>query len=433
MKLSSLIGHTSEISEIVFKSELPADVLIARFFKSKKYLGSNDRKFIAENLYDLLRNKLKIEKLLNYNFEENLENENIKIYLIKAIILNNFINGVKINYDEVTQFLGQGSFDELLKLPETQFKFNNKLEELSFNYSIPIWFLEKLNLEHDLNELEIICKNLNKTAPITLRTNTHKTNIEELVKSLSSKKINCEIGNLSPNAIILKNRLNIFQIDNFKNGEFEVQDEGSQILAHFVDPKPGKIMLDACCGSGGKSLALSAIMKNRGEIFAIDINPKRLNDIKKRIIRSGSNNIRVEQVDEKIIPKKYLNFADYVLVDSPCSGSGTIRRNPGLKWKLNEKNLHELNIKQSEILQNYSATVKVGGRLVYATCSILKDENENIVNKFLSENNNFKLIDAAEILKRYNLQNLAKNNYLKLYPHIHNTDGFFAAAFERIS
>ncbi|MBP9212732.1 MAG: RsmB/NOP family class I SAM-dependent RNA methyltransferase, partial [Bacteroidetes bacterium] len=198
-----------------------------------------------------------------------------------------------------------------------------------------------------------------------------------------------------------------------------------------VNPKPGSKVVDACAGAGGKALAMASVMKNRGEIFALDVHSFRLDELRKRIKRSGVDSIRAKVITEGETLPSLLGAADAVLVDAPCSGTGTIRRNPGMKWSVSRQMIEELRVKQASILALNAAYVKPGGRLVYATCSLMTSENEGIAQEFLSAHPDFSLIPPSVILERYGLERIAQKEYFQLLPQHYNTDGFFAAVFQR--
>jgi 16S rRNA (cytosine967-C5)-methyltransferase len=241
-----------------------------------------------------------------------------------------------------------------------------------------------------------------------------------------------EITPHSPIGIRMPGRMNISKHVLFTEGKIEVQDEGSQLLSYLVAPKRGQMVADFCAGAGGKTLAIGALMKNTGRLYAFDVSEKRLMNLGKRLKRSGLSNLHAQVISSETDPKlKRLNGKfDRVLVDAPCSGFGTLRRNPDLKWRFEEKDITELNVKQAAILARAAKLTKAGGRLIYATCSLLRDENENIAEAFLSANTDFVLVPASEILSQQQIK-LDTGKYLKLLPHLHGTDGFFAAVFER--
>ncbi len=232
----------------------------------------------------------------------------------------------------------------------------------------------------------------------------------------------------------MASRLNISKHVLFTEGKIEVQDEGSQLLSYLVAPKRGMMVADMCAGAGGKTLAMGALMRNTGRLYAFDVSEKRLHSLGQRLKRSGLSNLNAQSISSENDPKlKRLNGKfDRVLVDAPCSGLGTLRRNPDLKWRQTPQDVAELNVKQANILARAARLTKEGGRLIYATCSLLSDENERIAESFLAAHPDFKLLNAAEILRQQQID-LDTGDYLKLLPHLHQTDGFFAAVFEKQS
>jgi 16S rRNA (cytosine967-C5)-methyltransferase len=218
----------------------------------------------------------------------------------------------------------------------------------------------------------------------------------------------------------------------FKEGAIEVQDEGSQLLAQITGAKRGEMVVDFCAGAGGKTLALGAMMRNTGRLYAFDISEKRLAKLKPRLARSQLSNVHPVMIahenDAKV--KRLAGKIDRVLVDAPCSGLGTLRRNPDVKWRQTEQSLAELNVKQISILHSAARLVKPGGRLVYATCSLLDEENDSIAEQFLAAHEDFHLVNMSAIMTEQKID-LNMDAYLKMLPNVHHTDGFFAAVFER--
>ena len=248
----------------------------------------------------------------------------------------------------------------------------------------------------------------------------------------ASEKTEVTLTPYSPNGLRMSQKMTISRHVLFTDGKIEVQDEGSQLLAQLVAPRRGEMIADFCAGAGGKSLAMGALMRNSGRIYAFDISEKRLQNLGIRLKRSGLSNLHSQLISSETDPKlKRLNGKfDRVLVDAPCSGLGTLRRNPDLKWRQKPQDVLELTVKQTNILARAAKLVKAGGRLIYATCSLLQDENEQIAEAFLKGNPDFILVPANSILAQQQI-NLDTGNYLKLLPHLHQTDGFFAAVFEK--
>ena len=442
MKKSSLIGHTVEAYDLIIRDPHPADSVLDTFFRSHKYLGSHDRRFVAESVYGMLRCKRRLEWLLGGTSSEAAAASDQRQSLLVCLLYL-----VVYCHEEVGKLLEQCEPDpeekKLLPVVLAEAKERNErfesaadagldsMTRLAIRFSFPSWMIERWVAEFGEDETCAMCAALNTQAPLTLRVNLLKTDVESCSRALEEEKVKTERTKLSPTGLTVHRRMNIFALDAFQKGFFEVQDEGSQILSMLVDPKPTSKVVDACAGGGGKSLALAALMKNRGAIFALDTNAYRLDGLRKRIKRSGVDTIRVRVVQAGQLPADLLGTADNVLVDAPCSGLGTIRRNPGTKWTVTPEDVAELRVKQLSILTHYAQCVKTNGRLVYATCTTMKDENEGVVEAFLAANPQFELLEPSSILKRYQLENLGKEKYFRLKPHVHNTDGFFAAVMRK--
>jgi 16S rRNA (cytosine967-C5)-methyltransferase len=303
---------------------------------------------------------------------------------------------------------------------------------IGVEHSFPDWMVQKFIEQYGESEVEKICAGLNEQAPLTLRVNTLKATVEQCQAELSKQGIETTKTSLSPFGLNLAKRINVFSLSVFRDGWFEVQDEGSQLLPFLIDPKPNAKLLDVCAGAGGKTLEFAALMKNRGEIFATDINSYRLEELRKRTKRAGAQNVRVQEIRAiEDLHEQYSNFFDIVFVDAPCSGLGTIRRNPGMKWMVTEQTVNEVSDKQRSILHSSAQLVKPGGRIVYATCTLLRQENEGVVEEFMVRYPEFKLIDANGVLEKWNNGLMTTDSFFKLLPHVHGTDGFFCAVLEK--
>ena len=258
-------------------------------------------------------------------------------------------------------------------------------------YSIPDWLdevgTEQLGKEKWEKELSAI----NDTAPVTIRANIFKNDVHALMKLLTEEGVETTLIEGVPHALLVNKRQNIFITQAFKDGRFELQDPGSQLIAQYLDVQSGQRVIDACAGAGGKSLYLSNLMQNKGQLISLDVEQWKLDELKKRARRNGAHNIETRLIESKTI-KRLKESADRVLLDVPCTGLGTLRRNPDAKWKLSQSFLEEVNQLQASILQNYSSMVKPGGKLVYATCSILPSENELQVKKFMESNSGWTLL-----------------------------------------
>jgi 16S rRNA (cytosine967-C5)-methyltransferase len=281
-------------------------------------------------------------------------------------------------------------------------------------------------------ELLALARGLNQPAPLDLRVNSLKATREEVLACFAAEGIEAEACRYAPLGIRLKGRPSISRHPLYVEGKIEVQDEGSQLLGYLLAPKRGEMVVDFCAGAGGKTLLLGAMMRSTGRLYAFDVAEKRLVKLKPRVARSGLSNVHPACIsgenDTKV--KRLAGKIDRVLVDAPCSGLGTLRRNPDLKWRQTPESVAELTRKQADILAGAARLVKAGGRLVYATCSILPEENEAVIDAFLASHADFQRMSAVDLLASQGIA-IDIGTDLRLLPHTHGTDGFFAVALER--
>ena len=386
---------------LIFNEGKYADKVIQQLLKRDKRWGSRDRAFVAETTYDIVRWKRLYAEIAEVKAPYDRDN----LWRIFAVWAT--LRGIKLPdwkyFENTPQRKIKGRFDELTK--------TRKLKE-----SIPDW-LDDLGVQ-ELGESkwtkEIAA--LNVQADVILRVNTLNTTKEKLQSLLFDDDIETESIKGYPNALKLRERANVFQTEAFKNGFFEVQDASSQLVAEFLDVKPGMRVVDACAGAGGKALHIASLMQNKGQIIALDIYENKLNELKRRARRNGAFNIETRVIESTKVVKKLYDKADRVLIDAPCSGLGVLRRNPDAKWKLQPEFIESIKKTQQEILQQYSRIVKDGGKLVYATCSILPSENRQQVDSFLASEmgENFKFIKDKSILS-----------------HETGYDGFYMALLEK--
>jgi 16S rRNA (cytosine967-C5)-methyltransferase len=288
--------------------------------------------------------------------------------------------------------------------------------------------VQRLLDQYGEQETILLCRSLNGQASLSLRVNVLKSSVEECQDALKTEGVATERTKLSPFGLTVPKRINIFQLQAFRDGFFEVQDEGSQMLPYLLDPKPTAKVLDACAGAGGKTLELAAIMKNRGEIVAADVHSFRLDQLRKRAQRAGVSNVRIRHVqDIGDLAEQYTGYFDIVLIDAPCSGIGTLRRNPGMKWMVTEETIREVSEKQLHILEACVPFVKIGGRVAYATCTLFREENESVVESFLEKHADFTLDDPPLDRAKFDFSPYKVGRYIKLSPHRDGTDGFFIA------
>ncbi len=440
MKLSSLLGHTREVLQLVRDSARPADNLIDSFFHTHRYLGSHDRRFVAETAYGTMRHLRKCEMILlqalGGHADGMLPEDGFLLLAVTYLVAID--RRTSLSVADVSEAVKSGRLKPQLhsilqaipavSAPEP----DDPVERIGVHYSFPDWIVRKFLDQYGEAETEQICESLNGQAPLTLRVNALKTTVEECRKSLAEEGIEALPTRLSPFGLIVSKRMNVFQLQSFRNGFFEVQDEGSQLLTILLDPKPTAKVLDACAGAGGKTLALSALMKNRGEIVAADVHGTRLEELRRRMRRAGASNVRIRRVDDVAdLADRHRDYFDVVLLDAPCSGIGTLRRNPGMKWVVTEETVHEVAQKQLHILEASANVVKPGGIVAYATCTLFREENEDIVGKFLSAHSDFALERPPLDESRFDLTPFTAGKYTKLFPHRHGTDGFFIAVIRR--
>ena len=386
---------------LIFNESKYADKVIQQLLKRDKRWGSRDRGFVAETTYDIVRWKRLYAEIANVK-EPFSRDDAWRLFAVWATL-----KGIKLpdwKYFENTPTRKiKGKFDELSKI--------RKIRE-----SIPDW-IDELGVKELGKEIwtkEIAA--LNKQADVILRVNTLKTTKEDLQLKLQSEDIETEFLPNHPDALKLKERSNVFVTEAFKNGWFEVQDASSQLVAAFLDVKPGIKVVDTCAGAGGKTLHLASLMKNKGQIVAMDIYESKLKKLKIRARRNGAHNIDLKVIESTKPIKKLYNKADRVLIDAPCSGLGVLRRNPDSKWKLEPEFFENIKKVQQDIIQQYSRIVKPGGKLVYATCSVLPSENQKQVTKFLASESGKEFIFVKD---------------KKVLSHKSGFDGFYMALLER--
>lgn len=411
----ALIGHTEEVLREVLRFTGPADNTLSRYFREHPRLGGRERGVIAEAVYGLLRNKL-----VYTSFAESGQGPSMRRLALLGLA------------DAVgTDALGGLSPDETDWLNRVM-EIDRSMLPAAQRANLPAWLYERLSERFGEEETQKLALTLNTPAPLDLRVNSIKANRDQVIAELAEAPIRAEPTPYAPLALRVLKKPALQNLPLFKNGAIEVQDEGSQILAQLLGARRGEMVVDFCAGAGGKTLALGATMRNTGRLYAFDVSEKRLAKLKPRLARSGLSNVHpvviAHENDAKV--KRLASKIDRVLVDAPCSGLGTLRRNPDVKWRLKPESITELNAKQLSILEGAARLVKPGGRLVYATCSIMDEENEAIVARFLEGNEAFELIPVQQVLDEQKIP-LQMNSFLKLLPHVHQTDGFFAAVMER--
>ncbi|MFP4527754.1 MAG: RsmB/NOP family class I SAM-dependent RNA methyltransferase [Candidatus Kapaibacterium sp.] len=464
--------------KIIYKSPQPPDSVASAYFRKQKYIGSKERRFLSECVFDSLRNlTLYIYAFANAAKDTRLgarppekrrmdDDSAWGICFASALLAHSRATGgdnfspalllnkiLKIDENEIlplfeTVLAGKSDSDS----DSAKIIINNIIaafdavdlppdaaapEQISIRYSMPQWIVEELAghpmLDFDLPRISGLTGSFLTGAPLGLRVNTLLATRDSVLAELKEMGIDAVAGALSPDAIIVNERVRLLDSTLYMRGKIEVQDEGSQVISWAAAPAPGDRILDACAGAGGKSLHLSAITDGDSDILANDTEPRRLKEVSKRAKRAGYNNIstivmNMRNISDKIKP--IFDSFDLVLVDAPCSGMGTLRRNPMKKYTITPRLLSRLAKKQYEILEFYSNFVRPGGALVYATCSIMPQENEEVVINFLKNHQEFRPTPIAPHLERFGIRadGLGEDDHmLRLSPDKHNTDGFFVA------
>ncbi len=385
----------------VFNEGMYAGKAVEQALRRDKRWGSRDRKFVAETIYDIIRWKRLYAEIAEVS--EPFTRPNLwRLFSVWCVL-----RGIELP-----------DWTQIEPTPSRRIK--GRFDELSntrkFKESIPDWIdelgVKELGEKKWTNEIAA----LNIQAEVILRTNTLKTDKEALQKSLSEEGIETVTLPKHPDAIKLVERANIFRTEAFKKGWFEVQDASSQLVAAYLDVQPGMKVVDTCAGAGGKTLHLAALMQNKGQVVAMDIYESKLRKLKVRAKRGGVHNVTLKAIDSTKPIKKLYDKADRVLIDAPCSGLGVLRRNPDSKWKLQPEFLDNIRKTQQDILCSYSKMVKPGGKLVYATCSVLPSENQDQVSQFLASENGSEFSFVSD---------------KKVLAHESGYDGFYMALLER--
>lgn len=397
----NLVYTTIDSLNAIFNDGQYADKMVAQALKKDKRWGSSDRKFVAETIYEIVRWKRLYAGIAEV--KEPFDRDDLwRIFSVWAVLRGYPIPDWR-QLEGTPERKIKGRFDELSKIR-------------TMKESIPDW-MDELGVK-ELGE-KVWAKEIaaqNQQAKVILRVNTLKTTKEKLRAILMDLNIETDALQDQPDALVLRERANVFLTDAFKDGFFEVQDANSQLVAHFLDVKPGMRVVDTCAGAGGKSLHIASLMENKGQLIAMDLYESKLKQLKIRAKRNGAFNIEYKIIDSTKVIKKLHEKADRVLIDAPCSGLGVLKRNPDAKWKLQPEFIDNIRKVQQEVLESYSKIVKPGGKLVYATCSILPSENQEQVNKFL----------ATDIGKSFTF---VKDS--KILASESGFDGFYMALLER--
>ena len=411
--------HTERLIAEVSLFRSPADMVLSKFFKDHKKLGRQDRHEIAETVYAALRHWQKLHLVLG-------DKAPARLLALGALVI-----GRGVSIASLSDIINEAERTALSGLKAAKSEFTGRLNTAS---ELPQWLVERMQGQYSDADIVAIGQALSHAAPLDTRVNTIKGKRDKVLAQLAAEGFKAEATPFSPWGIRFQDKAVINKNPLFLDGILEVQDEGSQLLALLSGAKRGEVVVDFCAGAGGKTLAMAAMMNNTGRLYAMDVSEKRLANIKPRIARAGVGNITPQRLDHErdLRLKKLWNKADRVLVDAPCSGLGTLRRNPDLKYRQSNDSIDELVALQARILDSAAHLVKRGGYLIYATCSVLAEENQNQIQNFLSTHSEFSLVNCSDLLKSNKIA-LDTGEFLQLNPATHHTDGFFAAVMQKSS
>lgn len=418
---SLIVDELTRALSVILKLDGPADVLMKLFFKSSPHLGVRDRGLIAEGIYYALRHYA----FLRWAMRPVHPDRAPRLAALVTLARQHGLEALPPNS------IGreEGPLKNILAA---------KIEDAPAHVraELPQWLFDLIEAQYD--DTAVLYPAMLEGAPLDLRVNLLKANREEVLAELEKNGVQAFATPYSPDGIRLPTKPGLTQWPIYKDGLVDVQDEGSQLIARLVHPHRREMICDFCAGAGGKTLAMGALMRSTGRLYAFDVNEKRLNGMLPRMRRAGLSNVHPiairNEKDNRV--KRLQGKFDRVLIDAPCSGTGTFRRNPDLKWRLSPAEMDRINDIQKNILEEASKLVKAGGRLVYATCSMIRRENQDVVEAFLAAHPEWHLVPALEVLAQQGITfdpEAAKRfgDYFQMLPHVHNTDGFFAAVLVR--
>jgi 16S rRNA (cytosine967-C5)-methyltransferase len=414
--------------------------VIGRAFRTHRELGSTERRLTAETVYGLVRWDRRLTAIVDELVKssrgraaESLSPAARDELMLLAYEARSGVDAAVVA-GEMKRYLGgevapATLLDEDLGLGNTR-----DVDREALRVSFPTWLLQRFVTDFGAEQAMALATAMNQRAPLAIRVNTAKIDREGLIERLRAENIVARPTPLSGSGLLLETRINAFGLASFQEGLFEVMDEGSQLVAEAVAPPPRGRVLDACAGAGGKTLALGALLGGQGKVLALDTKGKKLEELRRRARRAGLSSVSAREIEpgKPLPPDAKLGIWDRVLVDAPCSGLGTLRRNPEARWRLTEKVVDSFPARQLALLVDYAPFVAVGGRLIYATCTMLSSENERVVERFLAERTDFVPFPLKDIFGRARAETMGDGMNLRLVPQQHETDGFFAAVLRRV-
>lgn len=413
--------------------------IMSRAFRVHRNLPSRDRRLVAETVYGLLRMDRRLDGQVDELAVFNRGPKRIVTPMMRdqaKLLFWELSQGIvtaEMAATELRPIMGYAVVAGTIAAPEFGLGKKSGLERDAIRLSFPTWMLERFVEDVGQAEALKLADSMNERAPLMVMANTRVISRDDLIKRLATEGVVAEPTRLAKFGLVFKTRVNALGLESFKEGLFEVMDEGSQLVAEAVDPTPGSRVVDACAGAGGKTLALGALMQGKGRLFAMDTAGKKLEELRKRARRAGLSNVTARAVEGALLPEEARGESwDRVLVDAPCSGLGTLRRNPEARWRSSPADVARFPALQLSLLVAYAPLVAVGGRLVFATCTVLRSENELVIETFLRERRDFVPVPLQNVLGVERAKMLGDGDTLRLFPHRHGTDGFFTSIMERV-
>jgi 16S rRNA (cytosine967-C5)-methyltransferase len=422
MHPKALLDACAELVRLTLKFDHPTDAIVSRFYRDNRGLGPRERSTLTETVYNVLRKKL----LFDHFAPSGSGSKERRLAILG-------FNGPRDFLKSALSDQEKNWIDQCDKIVAADLMERHR-------HNLPEWLVQPLKDQLG-NDFWPLVESLNQPGGLDVRVNALNEKRADVQKELAKAGIKSAPTPFSPLGLRIEGKPVLNKTEGFIRGAFEVQDEGSQLLAMLVDAKRGEMVVDFCAGAGGKTLAIGAAMRSTGRLYAFDTSGHRLEALKPRLARSGLSNVHPAAIaherDDRV--KRLAGKIDRVLVDAPCSGLGTLKRNPDLKWRQNLKGVEEMAVTQAAILQSASRLLKPGGRLVYATCSLLPQENEAVAQAFSDANNDFSALEVGDVLTHLKVEGAAGlcsggtsgQKYLRLWPHRHSTDGFFAAVWQK--
>lgn len=416
-----IVDELTRALGVILKLDGPADVLMKLFFRSNPKLGMRDRGLIAEGIYYALRHYASLRFAMRPVHPDRAP----RLAALATLARQHGLDAIS------PSAIGPeaGPLENVLKV-------NLEKAPAHVRAELPQWLYDLIEAQYE--DAAELYPSMQEGAPLDLRVNLLKASRDEVLEELRANGVEAYATPFSPDGLRLPTKPGLTQWAVYKDGKVDVQDEGSQLIARLLTPRRREMVCDFCAGAGGKTLALGALMRSTGSLYAFDVNEKRLAGLTPRMRRAGLSNVHpiaIRGEDDQRVRRLNGKF-DRVLIDAPCTGTGTFRRNPDLKWRLSPSELERINAIQKSVLEHASRLVKAGGRLVYATCSVLKRENQDVVEAFLAAHPEWRLVPAKEVFAQQGIvfpeaQWERFGSYFQMLPHVNNTDGFFAAVLER--